>query len=182
MIIPKMRADEVLRALSRAYNSDKVLFLSEVKTGPTWFADGLQRMDAITIKKSWTKPCITGYEIKVSRSDFMSDEKWPGYLDYCHRLYFACPRGMIQPEELSPEVGLVWVNEKGGVRVRKRALFRNIEPPASLFYHLVISHTEPSSHPFFSGTREMILAYLEDKIGRNALGFRVRRELMDIMR
>jgi hypothetical protein len=178
LIVPKMRADDVYRALKRIYGGPKVLFLKEVKTGPTWFSDGLMRFDALSIKKSWTKPCISGYEIKVSRADFMQDEKWPGYLEYCHRFYFACPSGLIKPEELDDRVGLVWINEKGGARVRKKALFRDVEPPVSLFYHLVISHMNPSEHPFFSSAREECEAYLADKLERYELGRKVKTKMM----
>jgi len=170
-LFPDMRADEVLRGLRRYYGrADRVLFLAEVKTGATWFANNLRRFDALTIKKSWTDPCVTGYEIKVSRADFLGDEKWPNYLENCHRLYFACPKGMIKAEELDAKVGLVWVNEQGGVSVRKKAPFRDIELPVELFYHLVISHLGNSRPMGYSNTREYCEAMLQDKEDKYHLG------------
>jgi hypothetical protein len=32
-------------------------------------------------------------EIKVSRADLLGDHKWPDYLDYCDRFYWAVPTG-----------------------------------------------------------------------------------------
>ena len=32
-------------------------------------------------------------EIKVSRADLLGDQKWPEYLDYCDRFYWAVPTG-----------------------------------------------------------------------------------------
>ncbi|NJC34969.1 hypothetical protein GGR88_002483 [Sphingomonas jejuensis] len=32
-------------------------------------------------------------EIKVSRADLLGDGKWPDYLDYCDRFYWAVPGG-----------------------------------------------------------------------------------------
>ena len=32
-------------------------------------------------------------EIKVSRADLLGDQKWPDYLDYCDRFYWAVPTG-----------------------------------------------------------------------------------------
>ena len=37
--------------------------------------------------------CITIVEIKVSRADLMGDQKWPHYLDYCDRFFWAVPAG-----------------------------------------------------------------------------------------
>jgi len=34
-------------------------------------------------------PACTGYDIKISRSDFLGDEKWTGYLPLCNLLYFG---------------------------------------------------------------------------------------------
>lgn len=36
---------------------------------------------------------LTIVEIKTSLADFRSDAKWPQYLDFCERFYFAVPRG-----------------------------------------------------------------------------------------
>lgn len=167
-----MRADEIKKALGDKYRSDQWLFLTEVKTGSTWFAaEGeLKRIDAVAIKKSWSNPCIIAFEAKASRSDFMNDTKWPRYLPYCHRFYWACPSGLIKPSEVSDEAGLVWISEGGGIQTKKKALFRNVEIPASMFYHLLISKTKNGRHPFFSDEREYIQAYCLDKADRERLG------------
>ena len=36
---------------------------------------------------------LTIVEIKVSRADLLGDQKWPDYLDYCDRFYWAVPPG-----------------------------------------------------------------------------------------
>ena len=40
-------------------------------------------------------------ECKSCRSDFMSDSKWQGYLDWCDRFFFAVPADF--PTELLPD-------------------------------------------------------------------------------
>lgn len=40
-------------------------------------------------------------EIKSSLADFRSDGKWPQYLEFCERYYFAVPRGF--PLEVLPQ-------------------------------------------------------------------------------
>lgn len=50
---------------------------------------------------------ITIVEIKISRADLLGDGKWPDYLDYCDRYFWAVPQGfdlalmdrpMLRPE------------------------------------------------------------------------------------
>ena len=87
-------------------------FYAEVKSGPSWGQGGrkLYIMDAIAIKPSWSRPCIYGYEIKVSRSDFTRGRKkaLDNYTKYCHKFSFACPVGLIKEDELPGDVGLLY--------------------------------------------------------------------------
>ncbi len=39
------------------------------------------------------KGLLTIVEIKVSKADLLGDRKWPDYLDYCDRFYWAVPTG-----------------------------------------------------------------------------------------
>ena len=56
-------------------------------------------------------------EVKSCRADFMSDSKWPDYLDWCDRVYFAVPEGF--PDELlPPEHGLIRADRWGAEVLR----------------------------------------------------------------
>lgn len=120
-------------------------FYSEVRNGPSEFYlhpfckeikqsgghRGLLIMDAIAIKQSWTKPCITGYEIKVSRSDFLRDKKWQNYQKYCHEFYFVSPPGVIKIEDLDAagcgDVGLIYYSsDHDTLFTKRRAMYRKI--------------------------------------------------------
>jgi hypothetical protein len=51
-------------------------------------------------------------EVKVSRADLLGDGKWPDYLDYCDRFFWAVPQGfdldLMARTTLAPEVtGLI---------------------------------------------------------------------------
>jgi hypothetical protein len=49
------------------------------------------------------------HEIKVSRADFLSDirsQKWRQYMIFSSRVFFAAPKGLINPTELPAETGL----------------------------------------------------------------------------
>src|SRR5579872_125069 len=56
-------------------------------------------------------------EIKSCRADFLSDQKWQSYLDYCDAFAFAIGPGF--PRELLPaETGLIVADRFGGHFVR----------------------------------------------------------------
>lgn len=174
----KVRADMIKRALSKKHYQD--FFLTEVKNGPTHFANELLIMDAVAIKKSWANPCITGYEIKVSRQDFLRDEKWPAYKELCHRFSFVCPRGLITPDELPDDVGLIWYNpEKQSLYTRRKSIYRNIEISAHMLYYILMSRVDNDRHPFFSDEREEIEAFMQDKSDRRTLASIFRNKLAE---
>ncbi|ALS27170.1 hypothetical protein IJ21_17690 [Paenibacillus sp. 32O-W] len=166
----KIRADMVKRALSKRHHED--FFLTEVKTGPTHYGADLHILDAIAIRKSWANPCVTGYEIKVDRSDFSRDEKWMAYLQYCHQFAFVCPTGLIQPEELPEEVGLVYYKpETGSLVTKRKPVYRRVTIPSNVLMYIIMSRLDNERHPFFSSKREWIEAYMQDKDERKKLGY-----------
>lgn len=59
-------------------------------------------------------------EVKVSRSDFLADKKKPFRLNPDKGMgkwrYYMCPEGLIQPAELPPRWGLLYVNKRGHVK------------------------------------------------------------------
>lgn len=170
-----VRADMIKRALAQRHSGDS--FFTEVKNGPTHWATELLIMDAVAFKRSWANPCIMGYEIKVSRSDFLGDEKWRGYLPYCNRFSFVCPRGIIELDELPDDIGLIFYNpDKETLYTRRKATYREIDPPLDMMMYLVMQ-TGGGSHPFFSNKREYFEAFVEDKASKRDLGYRVGKKL-----
>lgn len=69
-----------------------------------------------------------GVEIKVSRSDFLRELNNPAKREqietYAMETYFACPLGMLKPDELPEKWGLMTVSDKGA-RIAKRAVQRD---------------------------------------------------------
>ena len=67
-----------------------------------------------------SKGGLTIIEIKSSIGDFRSDHKWPEYLDYCDRFYFAV--GEDFPQELIPrDQGLMVADAYGATVIREAA-------------------------------------------------------------
>lgn len=73
-----------------------------------------RRLDVCALSPSGE---IVAVEIKVSVADFRADAKWPGYLEYCDRYFFAVPEGF--PPDLPPaEHGLIVADRFGAAILR----------------------------------------------------------------
>jgi len=128
----------VLGLLAAKHSKD--VFVPECKDGPTHSRRNHWRMDAWVMPRSWAHPNVTAYEIKVSRQDFLRDEKWPVYLDLCNSLYLVAPKGLIDKSELAPEVGLLEVST-GGKRLmtKKKAQLRaDVKIPEEVFRYVLM--------------------------------------------
>lgn len=130
-----MTADQIIRLLAEKHAKD--VFVSECKDGKSY--GGHIRMDAWAMDRSWAHPCMHGYEVKITRADFLGDNKWPGYLSLCNRFSFVAPKGVIQTSELSEGVGLFEVASTGNcLRTIRKPAWREIEPPAELLKYILM--------------------------------------------
>lgn len=167
----KVTSTDIKKALAQA--NYKNYFITECKTCSTYFPDpqGLLKFDGLAISKSYTKPCITGYEVKVSRGDFLQDNKWHLYLQYCNEFYFVVPSGMITKEEIPENVGLIYYNpENGALRTKRKALYREIEEPIGVYKYIIYSRLDQDRIPFYERRAEYAEAYLKDKSEKRQLG------------
>lgn len=98
-----MNTKEIMEILSASYAYSSSIFVPE-------FTYGDLRADAIIIdtKKRW----IRAFEIKTSKADFIQDDKWTMYSQFCSSLSIVCPEDLIQPEEIEKPFGLLWVFPK----------------------------------------------------------------------
>ncbi len=78
---------------------------------PEFTYDGL-RVDALVvdIKTRWAR----GFEIKMSRSDYLRDDKWHLYSAFCSSLSIVCPKGLIEKSEVPDPFGLLYVDRDHG--------------------------------------------------------------------
>ncbi|MAU41013.1 MAG: hypothetical protein CMF31_05255 [Kordiimonas sp.] len=90
---------------------------------------GNVRPDVYVLHKSYTCPCPITYEIKISRSDFLSDirtQKWREYRPYSECIYFATVEGLISTDEVPDECGLL-LKKKSGWRTAKKAAHSTLD-------------------------------------------------------
>jgi len=87
------------------------------------------------------------YEVKASRADFAKELTQPlkrkDAEELADECYFACPVGMVQPDEVPEGWGLIEMTS-GGLRVKKRAMQREVEV---LPLEFVMSIARRSSDP-----------------------------------
>jgi hypothetical protein len=97
--------------------------------------------DVITIKPSYKRFCLSIFEVKVSRADFLGDirsEKWKRYLPHCHRFYFATLPRIAKKEDIPPEAGWI-VKGPNTWTYRKAAPARKIDIPEFTLLSLLFS-------------------------------------------
>lgn len=126
-------SSQILSLLADKHSKD--CFVPECKNGETWGARDLLKIDAWVLKRSYSPLTIIGYEIKTSRQDFENDQKWTGYLDLCHELYFVCPAGLIRATDLPSRVGIVWAS-KDKLHTKHKA--ERVEPDTKKLNSLLI--------------------------------------------
>lgn len=113
----------VLDALRDRHPPGRYAFFEELRCGTGFRSyrrtdDREQRIDAYVLCM-WESDQhrALAYEVKVSRSDFLRELKKPAKraaaVSRSHQYFFAAPEGMIRPDELPTEAGLVEVRLDG---------------------------------------------------------------------
>ncbi len=116
-------AQDVARGVTRLFFRQDLFALCEVP-----LPNG-RRADMMAV---CGKGLLTIVEIKVSRADLMGDGKWPDYLDYCDRFFWAVPAGFTLDPFETPcfrpgECGLL-VADRYEAAVVREAPLRKLSP------------------------------------------------------
>ena len=179
MNTPKITAKNVLNLLAKKHSKD--VFVSECKSGSTHNGNHL-RMDAWSMPRSWAHPDVTAYEVKVSRSDFLQDNKWPAYLDYCNIFYFATAPKIIDPGELPDGVGLIECTRNGGrLFTKRKAARRDVQIPEDIFRYVLMARATitPANLNTFD-TREHWRKWLRERESDRTLGWEIKGKIREI--
>lgn len=73
----------------------------------------------------WGANSTVNIEVKVSRSDFFADSKKLHNHPYGHYKIYACPNGLIKPEEVPNMWGLLYLTKAGGKLVVEPKYHKN---------------------------------------------------------
>lgn len=164
-----------------AVRHSKDVFVPECKDGPTWSGKHF-RLDAWVMPRSWTKLKYIGYEIKISRSDFLKDEKHIEYFNMCHELYFVAPQGIIKEDELSDGIGLLVVSKNGSnLYMKKKAKYREIETPLGLLNYIIMCRAKIQRNEYEDKNfnADYWKRHLEDKNLTRQVGHAISKKLKE---
>ena len=119
-LIPQSPANAaaVARGVSRLFLRNQIMVQPEVSLRNNRRAD---------LMGMTTKGEIIIVEIKCSRADLLGDQKWPEYLDYCDRFFWAVPAGF----DISPLHGETFLPYRSGIIIAD-AYDGEIARPATL--------------------------------------------------
>lgn len=174
----KITAKQLIDLLSIRHSED--IFVPECKDGETQGASSYLRMDAWVMKKSYSSPLTTVYETKVSRGDFLNDRKWINYLPYCNEFYFVAPKDLIGKNELPPGVGLIEASANAKMLItRKKAFYRNVEIPTSLYLYILMSRTKIVAPKHGFDQALAIREWLIGKRDREYIGLKIRKKIAE---
>lgn len=96
----------------------------------------------------YDNPQIAAFEIKVQRSDLLSDlnsDKWRKYLEHCQSVTFAMPHGLATKDEIPAECGVMFRTGRGW-RTERRPT--NIGSPCSIQAMAKLLTCHPDREPY----------------------------------
>lgn len=138
-----MKAKDVVEALRKRHEKREWAFFPELRVGTGYQTRRLakqginpeQRLDAFAMNLYPSKKHMRiTYEIKVSRSDFLHEIKNPMKrkqgLELSNEFYFVTPVGLVKPEEIPAECGLIEVYANLSSRIKVRAPHREGTEPS----------------------------------------------------
>ena len=129
----------IIKALREQYPTKVWATFQELRIG-TGYANGRGHSDVEQRIDFWAM-CMypsmglerIAFEVKVSRSDFKREiaepiKRRPALLN-SNKFYFAAPLGLIKPDEVPTECGLVELDMEGKLHYTIRAPHRDTPPP-----------------------------------------------------
>ena len=176
----KITSSTILKLLLKKHDND--ICVPECKAGPSWSVEKTPRFDLWAMKRSYTKPMTWIYEIKVSRQDFLKDDKWQSYLPYCTDFYFIAPYGIIDVSEVPEQSGLLLTSKTGTkLYCKKKAPHRNVIIPDSVFKYILMSRSNIVDSTYSNNSKSNKKQYwqqwLANKNENQKLGYSVSKKI-----
>jgi hypothetical protein len=116
-------AQDVARGVTRLFFRQDLFALCEVP-----LPNG-RRADMVAIDGHGM---LTIVEIKVSRADLLGDRKWPDYLDFCDRFFWAVPAGfavdLLEHDDFQPGLCGLIVADRYDAAIVREPVLRKLPP------------------------------------------------------
>ena len=179
-----MDADQIIELLRHKHQAPEWATFAELANA----TGGARRYIDFYAMNLWpsSKHKKIAYEIKVSRSDFMRELDRPAKRAFSEQVanecYFAMQVGIIKALDEIPEGWGLIEATKGGMRIKKRAQYREIEPLSEGFLMAIARRTSdpkpklPVSTWVYAGKELNQDQLLEVATGELQLALRIERD------
>lgn len=173
----KQKTEQILALLTARHQGPEWATFAEMRTE----TGGVGRSIDLWVMNLWhSKRYVRiAYEIKVSRSDFAREladpRKRQAAESISNECYFATPPGLVMVDEVPEGWGLIEAT-KGGMRVKKRAMWRDVDKAPVSFVAALARRTSDSALKFpslvwlYAGqeiTREQLISIAETTLNRS---------------
>lgn len=142
-----MTAQDIKNLLRTKYSAPKFAFFPELRLGTGYGADAMGYIDGYAIEL-WGDLERISFEIKISRSDFLLEMRKPSKrrqaLALSNKFYFVTPVGLLKPEEIPSDSGLMEVDGEE-VKIKVRAPARESIRPTWRFVASIARRVSESS-------------------------------------
>lgn len=164
--------DELAHDLAKKFRvNDAMMVWENMQMG----SSGSIRPDVYVLKKSYSSFQPVTYEVKISRSDFLSDVtsgKWQGYLQFSSAVVFAVPKGLVTKDEIPAGCGLIVRSEKGW-RTTKRPTLNVVDTlPHKVWMKMLIDGVDRAGREAIKkrpqASEYLLEQRLRDKLGKDA--------------
>ena len=164
----------ITKALQAKHDHLGDIFAAQVKLGSA----GSKIMDAVAIKRTWSPVTIIAYEIKVSRQDFLSDQKHPVYMDNCNLFYFVTLKDIVKEGEIPEGAGhMIYSPETGKFRTVKKAPYRKTPVNPNVLLHIMFWKAD---RYFGYRTRAEMLADYQAKKDLKVIGWEIASKISNL--
>ncbi len=164
----------ITKALQAKHDNLGDIFAAQVKLGSA----GSKIMDAVAIKRTWSPVTIIAYEIKVSRQDFLSDQKHPVYMENCNLFYFVTLKDIVKEGEIPEGAGhMIYSPDTGKLRTVKKAPYRKTSVNPNVLLHIMFWKAD---RYFGYRTRAEMLADYQAKKELKNIGYEVAAKISDL--
>lgn len=168
----KLSAYEITKAIKARYSSSgQWIVLLELGFGTGFSSGSNNHIDAMVFN-CWPSQGMhrTSFEIKVSRSDFKTEMRNPdkrkNAVDFSNQFFFITPVGMLEPEDIPEECGLMEVKKDLSTLIKKEAPFRKERKENIGFW---LSALRNSSGVFYN--RAASVSEFKKRMEKTLLGF-----------
>lgn len=174
----RLTEEDLFKCLSVKFNSSEYALLPQVRDSTG--SNAQRTADAIALSLWPSRGLhLHGFEIKVSRGDFIKEIKTPEKAEciskYCHFWWIVVPDGLVSKEEMPVNWGLIYaIPEKKDVKIVKKAELLTPVDPSMSFWAAVLRRAQATI------TEDSIRTRVRNEIGLSEFNRGVKSAERDI--